>query len=903
MIASQAHAQIKFEYDPSPPVIFNGDTLIKAWSGGISHPHITQFDIDGDGLQDLLMVDRIGEKPLVFLRKNVGNSFIYEYDFELSKVMPPLFSFVTAVDYNCDNKPDIFTGNGAAGIMVWRNESTPGNVHFVQGIPLSFLMSKQGALFSSLHNNPLAAPIIRDIDGDGKLDIINQSVFQTTLEHHRNNVTCGLDFEMIEQCWGNFTKNDVWKTNNLGFCQNNLQGSQDSTVVSKTLHLGAMHFDLIDYNGNGKLDILIGEEEQDGITAMYASPSSTFQNFISQDTTYPAGSPISMRYHLSPQFIDIDQDGKLDLTIAPRENIGVGSRSFWFYKNTSTANTPNFVLQQKDYMQDEMINLGHGAFPLFADINGDGKVDLIAGNRGNIVDSAVFRAQLYYFQNTGTASSPAFTLVDTNFANTFSYNREYLFPALADMDDDGDLDFILGNRDGTLTYVQNIGSAQIPSWATPVHNYQAIDVGNYAAPAAHDVDEDGLIDLVIGHSMGTLSYYRNTGTATQAQFTLVSSEFGGVDTRSVFSFFGYSTPAFLEVKGRSLLAVGGNITGVTLYDSLAATATAPSQINGNIGNGSQQIIDPDITFTGTSRRTSRNQILIRAQELKQAGLIAGRIFRLEYQVYTTNNPFVSNGLSVGMKNVQDSVVTGFETGFTQVHWANVLPSQGWNSLHFPNGFVWDGSSNLLIEFCFSQNFPNNNIGLVMHSTPFASNAYGDITNWNLITRNGCEMPFAAVSTLRPNFKIHIKPGFLPKGEKVKQGTWNAATFFDFDADGYPEMVAGNESGGLQFFKGAEEDSTNIGIKEFVVKNKQALTLYPNPAQDYVTVLLSSDIAHDAQIIEIVSMSGSRLIVHNKINKGSNKVELPTHSLSAGVYLVRVLYQNQNPEVARLVITR
>ncbi|MGE5425214.1 MAG: T9SS type A sorting domain-containing protein, partial [Syntrophothermus sp.] len=274
-------------------------------------------------------------------------------------------------------------------------------------------------------------------------------------------------------------------------------------------------------------------------------------------------------------------------------------RSCWFYRNEGSNENPVFTFKKDRFFQDGMIDLGSAAHPLFADVDGDGLTDLLAGNYGyydsswyeNGILHSSFISKIAWFRNTGDSAHPEFSLITDDFASLSQLKATGLFPAFGDLDGDARPDLIAGREDGTVIFLKNNSLPEgPPSFERPVLNFKNIDVGEYSAPQPFDLDKDGLQDLIIGEKAGNLNYYRNTGSSGNPAFTLVTDSLGKINvTNYALSYDGYSTPCFFRFPdGTTGLLAGAEEGKIHFYSGIDGHLGDPfgeSDTLGRIING------------------------------------------------------------------------------------------------------------------------------------------------------------------------------------------------------------------------------------------------------------------------------------------------------------------------------
>lgn len=665
------NAQPWFKRVDSVAVKINNKQLLFPWAGGLNFCQFSTIDLNQDGIKDLFVFDKTGFKISTYINNGTPGEVDYVFAPEYKDKFPPLEEWGLLVDYNCDGKEDIFAhANG--GIAVYRNDSDP-----INGLKFTLITPLLKSRYSSsnyvnLYISSVDIPAISDIDGDGDLDVATFSIFGTFMEYHQNmsmetKGNCDtLDFKLATSCWGNFTENSFDNKINLNqACKVGLY-SPNQIDPLQIQHSGSCEV-CFDIDGDGDKDILIGGISSNNLTLVTNGGTSSNANMIAHDPAFPPSLPVDLTVFPCAYYLDVDNDGLDDLLVSPNaENASENFTSVLMYKNTGSSNGAEFTYIKNNFLQDQMIDVGEGAVPVFFDYDGDGLKDLLVSNY-KYFSSVASQSKIALFKNLGTSSKPAFELVTRDFSALATLNIFNMIPAFGDLDGDGDLDMMIGDEVGRLHYFSNTPSAGVANFALSKVNYTdntatIIDVGNYAAPQLIDLDRDNKLDLIIGASSGKITYYRNTGTINAPVFTKITSNLGDINVvrKSTFSITGYSIPYLYSDAGNYKLLVGSESGYLYYYNN----------IDGNLA-GTFTLVDSSYQKIWEGSRTAptgadiNNDGLIDLAIGNYAGglsLFYGQATNSTYSIQRNITSFnlypnpVSDELTIELKNNNETVI-------------------------------------------------------------------------------------------------------------------------------------------------------------------------------------------------------------------------------------------------------
>jgi hypothetical protein len=293
-----------------------------------------------------------------------------------------------------------------------------------------------------------------DLDGDGKPDLIVANGDSNTVTIYHNNSTPGtISFSEV----ASFTMG------NSGY------------------PIGVAAGDL---DGDGKPDIVISNYYTQTLT-FYLNASTSGHIVMDSALSVPSGN-----YILGASIADLNGDGKPEVIVACQ-----GSNILSVYTNSST-------LGHIGFSNETTIMAPSGGSPfkaVVADIDGDGKPDIVAANS--------YLGTVSVYRNTTPTGGTISFAGDVDFT-TGNFPEGV---AIGDIDGDGKPDLVVANNtDNTLSLLRNtstIGNINFASQLTVNSGYAAYDL------VIADLDGDGKPDIAVDDQYNnTVSVHRNIST-------------------------------------------------------------------------------------------------------------------------------------------------------------------------------------------------------------------------------------------------------------------------------------------------------------------------------------------------------------------------------------------------------
>jgi len=557
-------------YSSNEVTVFNNNKLEMSapFAGGFSAPQFSDVDLNNDGIKDLVVFDRRGDKISTFLNGGTVGKVDYRYAPEYEAQFPErIEQWIKLLDYNNDGIEDIFTYSTPGGIKLYKSFYKNDSIKFTLVTNVLEYESQSGFPLN-IYVSPADMPAFADVDLDGDIDVLTFEQFLgSNLEWYKNVAVeynlpnDSLYFIKEESCWGNFLENAYNSVVTLDACDG-LKLNRQNLASKKHPGSSVLAFD---YDGDTDMDLLLGDVSSTNLNFLL-NGGSTDDALITQAYNWPNNENALDTYlYLAAFSLDIDNDGLLDVVCATNTTQPSETKNhISWYKNISNDSITQYTHHKENFFTQDVLDFGANSYPAVVDFDNDGLMDIAVGvkNYFNRVDSSEIGI-MAMLKNVSTPNKIAFELVDTNFNNLYNLKLLGIRPAFGDIDGDGDADMITGDNKGFLHYFENVAPANEPMQLqlnTP--NIDSITIGANAAPTLYDYNNDGLLDLICGERGGAFHYLKNISINNELKFSYEDNFMGIALIKEDGETFGYSAPTIvIEDSTKIAYIIANNYSG------------------------------------------------------------------------------------------------------------------------------------------------------------------------------------------------------------------------------------------------------------------------------------------------------------------------------------------------------
>ncbi len=476
------------------PILIDGVEIEAPFTGGLNQPDPRFIDWNNDGIIDCFVNDRDGYLQYwEGVATVIPDTGYYLPQFELvtkSFQNINVGTWYAFHDFDDDGDIDLLSHTqNTDDVSYWSN------MNGVFDLVTNELMDIDNL---PVYGGQIVIPAVTDINSDGNMDYFVGDIAGRLAYYQGHSFADGIpQLELV--------------TNTF----------EDILIVWTPGRHGANAFEFYDMDNDNDLDLIWGDFYQPGLFYLENYGTSTnpdFDDSLMIDD-FPSEVTLATTGHNIARIVDFDEDGDGDMVV------GVLSGAYgieyldnlYYFQNNGTAENWNFemvtsrLLPGLDYIS--------GTHPTLTTNCNSNVVEMWIGTDRDSSNSN-WNGSLYYFYNQGSSAEIEFISDGSKWFFNLGNN---LAPVFFNLNNDGGDELFIGEFNGKLYKInQYQNTPYFCIFGDPELDFLNIDLSGRATPSFGDIDQDGDDDLVIGDKNGMVHVYWNQGTADSAVFDSIS---------------------------------------------------------------------------------------------------------------------------------------------------------------------------------------------------------------------------------------------------------------------------------------------------------------------------------------------------------------------------------------------
>ena len=478
--------------DVSPfTVTFDGEEIFQPFSGGLNQPDPRFIDWNGDGILDCFINDRDG-----YLQYWEGVA-----DWQFGNI--PLFTFVTKTfqdinvgtwfafhDFDGDGDEDLLSHTpDSDNVSYWSNENGEFELVADELLDIDNL---------PVYGGQIVIPAIADIDGDGHIDYFIGDISGRLAYYKGYGISGGLpQFELVTSTF------------------------EDIQIVWTPGRHGANAVEFYDMDNDNDLDLIWGDFYQPGLFYLENYGTSVAPDYDDSlmVTDFPQGTDFFTTGHNIARVVDFDLDGDGDMVVGVLSG-AYGTEyldNLYYFQNNGTGENWDYEMITSRLLPG--LDFISGTHPTLTTNCNSNAVEIWIGTDSDSANLN-WNGSIYYLNNNGSAAEPA--LVGDG-VKWFTQIGNNLVPAFFNFNNDGGEELFVGEFNGKLYKIDQYQDYPFFCiFGDPEADFLNIDLSGRATPSFGDIDQDGDDDLAVGDKNGVIHIYWNQGSADSAVFDSMS---------------------------------------------------------------------------------------------------------------------------------------------------------------------------------------------------------------------------------------------------------------------------------------------------------------------------------------------------------------------------------------------